>query len=178
MFHVKHLQNLQNIGQKIIVQINLNDIKIRLANIDDLPEIINLLIQDELGKNREIIPLKYGEVERCYIESYNKINKDPNHKLIVMEYNGEIIGTLQFIIIPTIVLQGAIRAEVEGVRIKSKYRNLELGKFLFAWVKETAINNNCTIIQLTTNKTRKAAQRFYKSLGFMASHYGMKLILK
>lgn len=157
--------------------IELDKVKIRLANDNDLCAIVNLLADDELGKTREV-NVESQEVPECYAIVYDRIKNDPNHMLAVMDYNDEIIGTLQLIIIPTLTHQGCIRAEVEGVRIKSNYRNFGLGKLFFSWVKKTAIANGCGLIQLTTNKDRKAAKIFYESIGFIESHCGMKLWLK
>lgn len=156
-------------------QINKELIKIRQANQHDLRHIIDLLADDDIGKTRELNTIN---IAAEYQVAYNRITADSNHMLIVMEYMSEIIGTLQFIIIPTITLKGCIRAEVEGVRIKSNYRSCGLGKILFAWVKQTAIDNGCGLIQLATNRNRPLAQKFYQSIGFVDSHCGMKLMLK
>ncbi|MDQ5922201.1 MAG: hypothetical protein QG673_2260 [Pseudomonadota bacterium] len=162
-------------------KIDLDKIKIRLADESDLAAVVNLLADDELGKNREVVDdnrnTDYG-VSKNYLTAYNRIKNDPNHMLVVMDYFDEIVGTLQFIIIPTLTFNGCTRAEIEGVRIKSAYRQLGLGKFFFKWVKETALKNNCGIIQLTTNNARVGAQSFYKSLGFVDSHCGMKMMLE
>jgi GNAT superfamily N-acetyltransferase len=122
--------------------------------------------------------IKFYFIAQCYVTAYNRIKNDPNHILVVMEYNQEIIGTLQFILIQTLTLQGCLRAEIEGVRIKSNYRSFGLGKILFDWVKKTATIHGCGLIQLTTNNTRIEAQKFYSSIGFTNSHTGMKMMLK
>lgn len=157
--------------------VDLDKVQIRLAKEDDLSAIINLLADDALGKTREIAIIDQ-EIPTSYLNAYSKIKDDPKHMLVVMDYNSEIVGTLQLIIIPTLTLQGCIRAEVEGVRVKANYRRFSLGKILFRWVKETAIANGCGLIQLTTNKNRSDALCFYESLGYAHSHCGMKMLLK
>lgn len=157
-------------------KIDFGQIKIRLANDYDLGAIVKLLADDELGKSREYT-ITDKDIPDCYLKAFDLIKANPNTMLVVMEYNGEIIGTLQLIIIPTLTLKGCIRAEVEGVRIRSDLQNLGLGKLLFDWVKKTAIENGCSILQLTTNNDRVKAQSFYKSIGFIDSHCGMKMVL-
>ena len=157
--------------------IELNDVIIRSATIADLDKIINLLNDDSLGKNREKT-ISSNQIPTCYLNAFNKIKNNPNQMLVVVEYKTDIIGTLQLTIMPTLVMQGTTRAEVEGVRIKSNYRNLGLGKLLFDWVKKTAKLYDATLIQLTTNKIRTDAKRFYTSIGFEDSHVGMKMLLK
>lgn len=157
-------------------KLDLTQVKIKLASKNDLSAIINMLADDELGKTREINIINQI-IPESYLNAFNQIKSDANHMLIVMEYDSEIVGTLQLIIIPTMTLKGCIRAEVEGVRIKSSYQNLGLGKLMFDWVKTAALEKGCGLIQLTTNKSRVSAQNFYKKIGFVESHYGMKMKL-
>ncbi|MCE3268785.1 MAG: family N-acetyltransferase [Burkholderiales bacterium] len=157
-------------------KLDLVKINIRQAVDKDLFSIIQLLADDELGKGREA-RLTEIDLPDSYLKAFNLIQSNPSTTLVVMEYMGEIIGTLQLIIIPTLTLQGCIRAEVEGVRIKSTFRRFGLGKLMFNWTKNTAIEKGCSLLQLTTNKNRLSAINFYKSIGFIDSHYGMKMDL-
>lgn len=45
------------------------------------------------------------------------------------------------------------------------------------WVAERARGRGCRLVQLTSNKTRTDAHRFYESLGYLKSHDGFKLHL-
>ncbi len=156
--------------------LNLDQVQIRLATSNDLMAIIQLLADDELGKQREA-QLIQKEIPYSYLKAFKLIESNPNIMLVVLEYQDEIIGTLQLIIFPTLTLQGCIRAEVEGVRIKPSFQRLGLGKFMFNWVKNKAIEKGCGILQLTTNKSRVSANEFYKNIGFIDTHNGMKMIL-
>lgn len=158
-------------------KINLDKINIRESSINDLKEIIFLLSEDdELGKTRESGIIN-DEIPECYLKAYLQIKDSRNCMLIVAEYNNEIIALLQIIFIPTLTYNGTLRAEVEGVRVKSNYRSLGIGRLMFQYVKELAITKKCGLIQLTTNKSRIDAQKFYKSIGFIDSHCGMKIKL-
>ena len=73
--------------------------------------------------------------------------------------------------------QGAWRALVEGVRVRDDIRNQRIGTRLMEWVIQRARDRKCRLVQLTTNRVRIDAQRFYQRLGFTPSHIGMKLML-
>lgn len=145
----------------------------RKATENDLPDIVALLADDELGKTRENyqIPLP-----KQYIDAFKKINADKNQELIVVENETkEVIGTLQLTYIQYLNRLGSLRAQIESVRIKKDYRGQGLGKNMFEWAINRAKEKKACILQLTTDKKRPEAIKFYQSLGFSASHEGMKL---
>jgi ribosomal protein S18 acetylase RimI-like enzyme len=143
---------------------------IRIAHKDDLKQIINLLIDDKLGKTRE--DLSYF-LE--YQKAFNAILSDQNHIILVMEKSDTIIGCIQLSYIPNLTFKGSLRAQLEGVRISSKHRGKGLGKMLITEAIKQAKARGCKIIQLTTNNNRPDAIAFYESLGFKKTHVGMKL---
>lgn len=141
----------------------------------DLPVIVGLLANDHLGSQRERFE---DPLPDCYRRAFDAIARDPNNRLIVVEHEGAIIGTLQLTFIPNMTYQGGIRAQIEGVRVDDAYRGKQIGRRLFEWAIEEARRHGCHMVQLTADKTRPDAHRFYESLGFTASHLGMKLHLK
>lgn len=148
---------------------------IRKATKNDLVSIVALLAQDPLGKTREAnkIPLP-----QSYTEAFKRIVEDQNQELIVLESKGkEILGTLQLSFIPYLTYRGGTRAQIEAVRIKKTQRGKGLGKKLFLWAINRARDKGAHLIQLTTDKKRPEALLFYESLGFKASHEGLKLHL-
>jgi GNAT superfamily N-acetyltransferase len=147
----------------------------RRARADDLPAIVHLLADDPLGAKRE----RYASpLPESYDQAFAAIDADPNNELIVVERaRGAIIGVLQLTFIPSITYQGGWRALVEGVRVAAPYRSTGIGRQLFEWAIERARQRGCHLVQLTTDKARPDAIRFYESLGFVASHEGMKLHL-
>ena len=144
----------------------------RKAKREDVLEIVRLLSEDVLGKNRE----SYTEtLPEAYYQAFEEINADSNNELMVCERDGEVIGTLQLTFIPGLTHQGAKRAQIEGVRVNKQHRSQGIGQQLFEWAIERAKQKQCRIVQLTTNKSRQDAHRFYERLGFVASHEGLKL---
>ncbi|MBN4057941.1 GNAT family N-acetyltransferase [Olleya sp. AH-315-K02] len=144
----------------------------RKATNKDVPHIMQLIADDELGKQRENYQVPLPEP---YLIAFKNINSDPNQELIVVENNDEIIGTLQLSFIQYLTYQGGIRAQIEAVRIHKDFRGKGLGKQLFIWAINKAKQRNAHVLQLTTDKKRPEALAFYKRLGFVASHQGMKL---
>ncbi|HSG44419.1 MAG TPA: GNAT family N-acetyltransferase [Anaerolineales bacterium] len=151
----------------------MNDIIFRLANCADLPSIVRMLADDELGSQRE----RYEDpLPDSYIQAFEQIDNDPNHELIVAEVDGEVIGTLQLMFLPSISFQGGLRAQVESVRVDTKLRNQRIGSKLMEWAIDRAKERGAHALQLTTHKSREDAHRFYERLGFEKSHVGMKLL--
>lgn len=153
----------------------MSDIKFRLATRSDLPSIVRMLADDALGSQRE----RYDDpLPDSYIKAFEEIDNDPNHELIVAELDGEVIGTLQLMFLPSISFQGGLRAQVESVRVDTKVRNQGIGSKLMNWTIERAKERGAHVVQLTTHGSREDAHRFYEMLGFKGSHLGMKLSLK
>jgi GNAT superfamily N-acetyltransferase len=146
----------------------------RLAEARDLPAIVQMLADDELGKKREKPDLPLNEK---YIKAFAEISQDAHNELIVVELGDEIVGTFQLTYIPSLSFQGSTRMQVESVRVAEAYRGQGLGSQFFEWIIERAKNKNCGMIQLSTNNARQDAHRFYEKLGFQATHLGMKLYL-
>lgn len=148
------------------------DLKYRLATKEDLPEIINMLLDDVLGSQREKMT---GELPQSYIDAFEKISKDPNQELTVVELYGKKVATFQLSFIQYLTYQGGMRAQIEAVRTHSSHRGKGIGKLVFEYAINRAKEKNCHMLQLTTDKQRPDAIRFYESLGFVATHEGMKL---
>ena len=147
----------------------------RIASKADLPSIVRLLADDDLGSQRE----RYeNPLPDPYYLAYENIKDDPNHELIVAELNGDVIGTLHLMFLPSISFQGGLRAQVESVRIDTRYQSRGIGSQMMKWAIERAKARGAHIVQLTTHKSREDTHRFYKRLGFKGTHLGMKLSLK
>jgi GNAT superfamily N-acetyltransferase len=152
-----------------------DDLVFRKARREDLPVIVRLLAEDDLGSQRE----KYEDpLPSSYYAAFEQIGADPNHELMVAELEGRVIGTLHLMFLPSISFQGGLRAQVESVRVDKECRNLGIGGRMMEWTMERARQRGAHVIQLTSHLTRKDAHRFYEKLGFKGSHLGMKLELK
>lgn len=139
----------------------------------DLPAIVALLADDVLGKARDA-----NEVDDAYERAFADIDADPRNFLIVAEQDAEVMACLQVTYIPGLGRHGVERAHVEAVRVRSDRRGRGLGAQLMTWVIDQARKRGCGLVQLTTDKSRVDAHRFYTQLGFVASHEGMKLTLR
>ena len=144
----------------------------RKATKADIPFIVKMLANDKLGKLREDYR---NPLPAQYYSAFENINTDPNQELIVVEYEGEVIGTLQLSFIQYLTYQGGIRAQIEAVRIREDLRGGGLGQQMFEWAIARAKARKAHILQLTTDKSRPEALHFYEKLGFKATHEGMKL---
>jgi GNAT superfamily N-acetyltransferase len=138
----------------------------------DLPAIIALLADDMLGKARD-----FPVVDDAYERAFAEIDADPRNFLIVADDGGEVVASMQITYIPGLGRHGAERSLFEAVRVRSDLRGHGLGQRLMTWAIEQARQRGCALAQLTSDKARTDAHRFYTRLGFVASHEGMKLVL-
>lgn len=152
----------------------MEKLTIRRATADDLEAVVNLLADDRLGSGREI---PAPPLDPRYLAAFAAIERDPNQFLAVAEQDGEIVGCLQLSFIPGLSCLGLWRGQIESVRIAASRRGGGLGRKLFEWAIAECRQRGCGLVQLTTDKARPDAHRFYQSLGFVASHEGMKLVL-
>jgi ribosomal protein S18 acetylase RimI-like enzyme len=152
-----------------------SELTCRVATREDLPSIVRMLSDDELGSQRE----RYVDpLPESYYKAFEQINHDANHELIVAESDGEVVGTLHLMFLPSLSFQGGLRAQIESVRVDESQRGRGLGSAMMQWTIERARARGAHVLQLTTHKSREAAHRFYERLGFRGSHLGMKLSLK
>lgn len=149
--------------------------EIRPATADDLPAIVALLASDQLGRHREQVD---GRLDDAYAAAFATIDADPNNHLVVGVEDGEVVATLQLTFIPYVVHRGSLRAQVEAVRVASSHRGRGLGDQLMRWAEARARDAGCATIQLTSNKARTDAHRFYARLGYVATHEGFKRDLR
>jgi len=150
--------------------------KFRKAIKNDVGKIVEMIADDELGKTRENFQ---NPLPTEYLNAFENIANDKNQELIVVENEkSAIIGTLQLSFIQYLTYRGGIRAQIEAVRIRKDQRGLGIGKTMFEWAINRAKERNAHLLQLTTDKKRPKAIKFYEDLGFKATHEGMKMHFK
>ncbi|OOY06782.1 GNAT family N-acetyltransferase [Thioclava sp. F28-4] len=147
---------------------------IRPARETDLFEIVEMLADDPLGATREDLR---DPLPKAYHAAFSAIESDPNQLLVVAERKGAVGGTLQLSFLPGLARQGAWRGQIEAVRIARDYRGGKLGEAMFARAISECRARGCSLVQLTTDKARPDAHRFYDRLGFEPTHVGYKLKL-
>lgn len=146
----------------------------RRAREDDVPAIIGLLKDDVLGRTREDASEPGAD---SYLKAFAAIDSDPNQLLLVAVDEDEIVGTLQLSFIPGLSRRGAWRGLIEAVRIASTRRGYGIGKKMIEWAISECGRRGCRHVQLTSDKSRADAHRFYEGLGFTPSHVGYKLAI-
>ena len=152
----------------------MSDVRFRAAAAADLPAIIALIADDQLGKARDTASLP---LDRRYTDAFAAMQRDPNQVLAVAEQAGEVIGCMQITFIPGLSRMGAWRGQIESVRVAQSLRGGGIGAAFFQWAIGICRDRGCNLVQLFTDKSRADAHRFYERLGFKASHEGMKLAL-
>jgi len=148
---------------------------VRRAQARDVPAIVDLLAADQFGAARDGV--RTAEDLAAYQQAFHAIDGDSAHLLVVAEADAEIVATFQLSFLPGLARRGALRAQIEAVRVREDYRGRGLGEALMAWAIGEARRRGCALVQLTSDKSRQGAHRFYERLGFVASHEGMKLRL-
>jgi len=149
---------------------------LRRASAADVPSIVELLADDPLGTAREG---GAGSAEQLapYRRAFEAVDADPAHLLLVAEADGAVLATMQLSFLPGLARRGALRAQIEAVRVRADHRGSGLGRAMVTWGIEEARRRGCALVQLTSDKRRTQAHRFYSRLGFVASHEGFKLEL-
>ena len=144
----------------------------RRATREDLPSILALLRDDPIGGEREA-----GAGDRP-AAAFAAIDADPNQLLLVVVDGAEdVVASMQVTFIPNLSRGGTLRAQLEAVRVRAELRDLGLGSAFLGWVVDECRRRGAGLVQLTTDKRRDGARRFYERHGFVASHEGMKLQL-
>ncbi|MEU2759649.1 GNAT family N-acetyltransferase [Streptomyces sp. NPDC007027] len=150
----------------------MSDLDIRPATPNDLPAVVAMLADDPLGAQRES-----PDDLAPYQKALQRLADDPNQHVVVAVRRDRVVGTLQLTIVPGLSRRGSTRSIIEGVRIHGDERGSGLGTQLIQWAVDESRRQNCQLVQLTSDATRKDAHRFYERLGFTASHVGFKLAL-
>jgi GNAT superfamily N-acetyltransferase len=150
------------------------DLAYRVATPADLEFMVDLVAEDDVG----------GTLDRWdaasapnYAEALAAIRADPNQELFIVELDGEPIGTFQLTYLPGIMRRGMWRGLIESVHVVPEQRNRGYGAAMMNWAVEHCRQRGCGMVQLTSNKQRLDAHRFYRRLGFVQSHEGFKLFL-
>ena len=147
---------------------------IRRATAADLPAIVRMLADDELGSKRESLT---DPLPASYYEAFAAIERDPNNQVLVACLGDVVVGTLQLTFTPSLSYRGGWRATVESVRTDASLRGQGVGTALMQHAIGLARGQGCVLMQLSTHASRSAAHRFYQRLGFKGEHLGMKLML-
>jgi GNAT superfamily N-acetyltransferase len=158
--------------QPVLALLDDHQVVLRRAVAEDVAAVVGLIADDQLGASRE----DPGELT-AYLRAFAEIDADPAHLLVVLDDGGVVVGTMQLSFLPGLSRGGAMRGQVEAVRVAASHRGRRLGEQMIRWAVEESGRRGCALVQLTTDKRRADAHRFYERLGFTASHEGFKLSL-
>ena len=150
------------------------EIAFRRAKRTDIAVIVAMLADDKLGSSREDIREPLAE---AYLKAFEAIDTDPNQFLAVMTEADRVVGTLQLTFIAGLSRRGALRGQIESVRVIRDRQGTGLGQKMIEWAVDQCRERGCAIVQLTTDRSRLDAHRFYERLGFKQSHLGYKIDL-
>jgi len=153
---------------------NMVGLTFREATRADVPAIVAMLADDMLGRQRERLA---DPLPDSYYTAFDAIAADPNNVLLVVCRGHDVVGTLQLTLTPSLSHRGSLRGTIESVRTTSAVRGQGVGSALVRYAIEAARQRGCAMVQLSSDKRRGDAKRFYERLGFRASHEGMKLAL-
>jgi GNAT superfamily N-acetyltransferase len=147
----------------------------RDAHSDDIPTLVRLSHEGD-ARGKDTPPLDPATLtDPRYRAAFDEIAADPAHRLIAVERAGEVIGTLQLSFIPGLPNFGIKRGIIENVHIRADCRGHGYGSQMMQWAIERCREAGCGMVQLTSNKVRTEAHRFYERLGFSKTHEGFKL---
>lgn len=146
-------------------------VRFRPARLEDLARVVELIADDVVSAERT------GAFDGRHLAGFEAIEADPNNELVVAELDGKVIGTMQLTYVPGISRHGGTRLLVEAVRVDARLRGGGIGRQMMLWAHERGRARGCVLVQLTSDKRRADAHRFYRSLGYEQSHEGFKLSL-
>jgi GNAT superfamily N-acetyltransferase len=153
----------------------IGEVAIRRATAADVPTIVQLLYDDEIAAGREVAP--GAGTDSAYLDAFARIEANPDDVLLVGEVDGRLVACAQVTLLHHLSRRGGTRAQVESVRVAADVRGRRVGEALMRWIEAYAREHGASLLQLTTDKRRDGAHRFYRRLGYVASHEGMKLPL-
>jgi GNAT superfamily N-acetyltransferase len=146
----------------------------RSANPADLPFIVGLIVEDSVVVTNDDAD---DAMHADYTAALAAIDADPNEEMIVVEDAGVPVGCFQLSYLPGLMRRGMWRGQIEAVHVAAEHRNRGLGSEMMRWALERCRQRGCGMVQLTSNKKRLDAHRFYERLGFQKSHEGFKYYL-
>lgn len=147
---------------------------IREAGEADLPALIAMFAADDKGGHGDTTD---PDAFIDYLEAFRRIVESPDNRLLVIEADGEVVGTAQYTIIPSLPGRGSSKMTVEAVQVRADRRGRGYGEALMHHCIAIAKAEGLGLVDLMSNAVRTDAHRFYERIGFVKSHVGFKLKL-
>jgi GNAT superfamily N-acetyltransferase len=150
------------------------DLVIRDAVEADIPALAAIFAADDKGGHGDTAD---PEALPDYLAAFRRIEASPDNRLLVVELDGEVVGTAQYTIIPSLPGRGGSKMTVEAVQVREDMRGKRIGEALMRHCIATAGGEGLRMVDLMSNAVRTDAHRFYQRLGFVKSHAGFKMKL-
>lgn len=155
----------------------LANVTMREARRDDVERIAGLIMLGAAKQTRTTDEIAQEAQHPAYLAAFDEVGASPHNTLFVAELDGEVVGTLQVTLIPGLAYRGRKRAKLESVHVHPDLRGRRIGETMVAHAVAFARKKGAGQVELTSNKSREAAHRFYRRLGFDQGHEGFKLVL-
>ncbi len=149
-------------------------VTVREARRDDAARIASLIMLGAARQTRAADEIAEEAQHPSYLEAFDEVSASPHNTLFVAELDGKVVGTLQVTLIPGLINRGRKRAKLESVHVDPALRGRRIGEAMVAHALDFARRSGAGLVELTSNKSREAAHRFYRRLGFEQSHEGFK----
>lgn len=156
---------------------SVEDLTIREARRDDVPRIAELIMLGAAKATRSAAEIAEVARDPAHLSAFDQIQASPDNALFVAERGGAVIGTFQVTLIPGIAEFGRKRAKLESVHIDPALRGRGIGRIMIGFAERFARAHGATLVELSSNKSRLDAHRFYRTLGFDQSHEAFKKVL-
>lgn len=153
---------------------NLAGITMREASRADVARIAGLIMLGAAKQTRTSAEIEAEAAHPSYLAAFDEIAAGTANTLFVAEIDGRVVGTLQVALIPGLAHRGRKRAKLESVHVDPEQRGRGIGAVMVAFAVDFARRNGVGLVELTSQKSREAAHRFYRRLGFEQSHEGFK----
>jgi GNAT superfamily N-acetyltransferase len=148
-----------------------SDIAVREARPEDLEAIIRLHEEDSLGSHGDAWT---PDTRPAYEAAFRAIAESRDNVLYVAESDGRVVGTFQLTFIPNLTGRGALRVKVESVKVAAVVRSKGIGAVMMAFAEDEALRRGARLMELSSNKAREDAHRFYRRAGYSQTHEGFK----
>jgi GNAT superfamily N-acetyltransferase len=147
-------------------------VTVRRAEPADVDRIVELIELGSLEPGTEDTGERTG-----YVAALAEIQAAPPSEVLVAVVDGRVVGVVQLIVFRHLQRHGGRCAELESMHIHPDWRSRGVGTVLLAEAVGRAEAAGCYRIQLTSNRARTDAHRFYERHGFVPSHAGFKRYL-
>jgi GNAT superfamily N-acetyltransferase len=148
------------------------DVLIRSAGIDDAPRILELIEGGALADSPRPLA-RAADIEDALREVIDSECCD----VLVATVDGEVVGVAQLMTFRHLQHRGGRCAEIESMHVDEAHRGGGVGAVLLDALVTAALEHGCYRVQLTSNKQRGDAHRFYERNGFTPTHEGFKRYL-